>query len=95
LSLKTFVAKPRGDRLTLGSAILAHHNGGLPSVSPGPTFNASGCVALGSGNEPRIRVKFFVSTHINEHWRAGKPHKTGKLRDGDFGWRGHGGVHLE
>jgi hypothetical protein len=67
----------------------------LPGISIAPTLNAGGCVTLGSGNEPRIGVEFLPSTHIDERRRSGKPDKTGKLCNGDFGRRGHGGVHLE
>src|SRR6476660_8296408 len=51
-------------------------------------------MALGGGNETRIGLVLLLGTHIGNYRRARKSDETGELRDGDFGWRGHGGVHL-
>jgi len=95
LGIKALMPKACGNRLAWCPAGLANRDHRSTLVSPAPTGHVRGRVMLDRGEDTWIGSIFFLCVQVDECRRIRQPDETGELRNGDFGGRRHGGVHLE
>src|SRR5262245_16576254 len=94
LSIDTFVAQHCCDRLAERATVLANDYACSAGVLLAPARHIPRGMASGGRNQARICLVFAIRAHVDKGWCAGQTDKPCKVRDCDFGWSGHGGVHL-
>jgi hypothetical protein len=94
LSTDAFVPKGSCGGLASSAAVLANDYACSAGVFHAPVRRILRATAPGSGNQAGICSAFAIQAHVDKGWCAGKTDKPCELRDCDFRWSGHGGVHL-
>src|SRR5262245_3547240 len=94
LSINAFVAQHCSRHLAKGAAVLAKDYACSPGVLLAPAQHIVSATAPGGRNQAGFCPELAIRAHVDKGWRAGKTNKPCELRDCDFGWSGHGSVHL-